>query len=304
MPIDVDTALAADVQISQISWTPTDVLLYHLSLGAGSRADEPQLGLTFERDLTVLPTFGLVAGKGPSTASLRDSASAASASDEHADAAPDPSRMRLPGIDVDLRAVLHAGQSITAHRPIPTSGTAECRRSVSRIHDLGKAALIVIETNASDSTGPLWTEYSRIYVRGEGGFGGEPAPARQVVPERAPGASVRIVTRPDQALLYRLNGDFNPLHIDPEFARTAGLPNPILHGLATYGMVVKTLMETSASGRPEAIAEVGAAFSGMVAPGDVLTLDIWDTSPGTRAFRARIEGTDKAVLDEGVLSLS
>ena len=302
MPIDTETALAAAPQISEISWTSTDVLLYHLSIGAGSHADDPELELTYERDLQVLPTFGLVAGKGPSAAAPGSSAKTADA-EVGADTASDPHRMRLPGIDVDLRAVLHAGQSLTAHRPLPVSGTAEVRRSVAQIHDLGKAALIILETSAADADGPLWTEHSRIYVRGEGGFGGDPAPAPRPVPERVPETSVRIATRPDQALFYRLNGDLNPLHIDPEFARSAGLPGPILHGLATYGIVTKALTDIAADGRPELVSEVGARFTGMVTPGDVLTLDVWETGPGQRAYRARVEGSEQTVLDEGVLIL-
>jgi len=314
VPIDTETALAADPQISEISWTTTDVLLYHLSLGAGSRADDPELTLTFERDLKVLPTFGLVAGHGPSAAAPGPSAQAADApsdpsgsagakSGADAATASDPARMRLPGIDVDLRAVLHAGQSLTAHRPLPTSGTAEVRRCVPKVHDLGKAALIVLETTATDSDGPLWTEHSQIYVRGEGGFGGDPAPASQPVPERAPDTRVRIVTRPDQALLYRLNGDLNPLHIDPDFARTAGLPGPILHGLATYGIIAKALTDIAADGRPELVAEVSARFTGMVTPGDALILDVWETGSDQRAYRACVDGSRQAALDEGVLNL-
>lgn len=308
MPIDVDAALGAASQISEISWTPTDVVLYHLSIGAGSRPGQPELTLTFERDLRVLPTFGLVAGSGPSSAggaSSADSASSAGAgeSEPAADASADPSRMRLPGIDVDLRAVLHAGQSITTHRPIPPAGRAESRRRVSGVHDLGKAALIVIETSVADAHGPLWTEHSRIFVRGEGGFGGDAGPARQPVPERSPDISFHVPTRHDQALLYRLNGDFNPLHIDPKFARSAGLPGPILHGLATYGMVTKALTDAVAAGRPDTVSEVGAKFSGMVTPGDNLTIDIWKVDVAVHAFRARVEATGQTVLDEGVITL-
>ena len=312
MPIDTETALAADPQISEISWTTTDVLLYHLSLGAGAQADHPELTLTFERALEVLPTFGLVAGKGPSTGGSGSAAKTADApsgpdgcddAEAHAATAADPTRMRLPGIDVDLRAVLHAGQSLTAHRPLPASGTAVLRRFVAHVHDLGKAALIVLETTATDSDGPLWTEHSQIYVRGEGGFGGEPAPASQPLPERAPDTRVRIVTRPDQALLYRLNGDLNPLHIDPEFARSAGLAGPILHGLATYGIVAKALTDIAADGRPELVSEVGARFTGMVTPGDVLILDVWETGPRQRAYRACVDGSGQTVLDDGVLTL-
>lgn len=305
MPIDVDAALGAAAQITEISWTPTDVVLYHLSVGAGTRPGHPELTLTFERDLKVLPTFGLVAGAGPSSAhgsSPADEA-AGKGSGSGTDDPVDPSRMKLPGIDVDLRAVLHAGQSITAHRPIPAAGRAECRRRVCDVRDLGKAALIVIETSVADEQGPLWTEYSRIFVRGEGGFGGDSGPARQPVPDRSPDISFHVPTRPDQALLYRLNGDFNPLHIDPAFARSAGLPGPILHGLATYGIVTKALTDAVATRRPETVAEVGAKFSGMVSPGDELTIDIWKVDVAVHAFRARVEATGQTVLDEGVITL-
>lgn len=295
MPIDLSTALAAQAQISEISWTTTDVLLYHLSLGAGSQADDTELNLTFERNLSVLPTFGLVAGNGPSTSGRPPGSTA--------DDTTSSSRMKLPGIDVDLRAVLHAGQSITVHRSLPSRGSAECHRKVSQIHDLGTAALIVLETTATDDEGPLWTEHSRIYVRGEGGFGGESGPERQTVPDREPDTQARITTHADQALLYRLNGDFNPLHVDPEFARTAGLPGPILHGLATFGIVTKALMDTVADGRPDDVHEVSARFTGTVVPGDVLLLDIWETKPGTWAFRTRVEGSQRAALDEGVFIL-
>lgn len=318
MPIDVEAALAADGQVSEICWTTTDALFYHLSLGAGAQPGDPELNYTFERDLSVLPTFGLVAGSGPSTTGRRadgtsadqGAAGAAPADDTSAGAssaggASDESatRMRLPGIDVDLRSVLHAGQSITAHRPLPASGRADSRRKVAEIYDLGKAALIVLATTVSDADGPLWTDESRIYVRGEGGFGGPPGPDRQVVPEREPDHRIGIATRPDQALLYRLNGDANPLHVDPEFARTAGLPGPILHGLATFGMTTKALADAVAGGRPEKIRDVSAKFSGMVVPGEELNVDIWEAGDGTGAFRATVDGTGATVLDEGTFIL-
>lgn len=124
-----------------------------------------------------------------------------------------------PGVDIDLAAVLHGGQSVRVHRPIPVSGSAVQTSKVAAVYDKGKAAVLVLRTEAADEEGPLWTNDAQIYVRGEGGFGGERGPSERVArPAVAPDHIVRRPVRPDQALLYRLSGDWNPLHADPEFA--------------------------------------------------------------------------------------
>ena len=141
MPIDHEAALAAAPSVRQISWTRRDVLLYHLSLGAGRHAEtDPELGYTYERDLQVLPTFAAVAGQGISAGDV---------------AAPG---LDLPGIDIDLRRILHAGQSHTVHRPLPQSGRAAVTTRVAEVWDKGKAAVVVLESAAVDHDGdPLWT---------------------------------------------------------------------------------------------------------------------------------------------------
>lgn len=154
MPIDVDKALGAPPSTREVSWTRRDVLLYHLSLGAGRDAvADPELAYTYERDLRVLPTFAMVAGQGPSVGEGTEP------------------EVALPGVDVDLRAVLHAGQTLTVHRPLPAAGTATVASRIVDVWDKGKAAVIVTEQAATDATGEqLWTTSARIWARGEGGL--------------------------------------------------------------------------------------------------------------------------------------
>ncbi|WP_217168483.1 MaoC/PaaZ C-terminal domain-containing protein [Streptomyces sp. AC512_CC834] len=275
MPIDRDKALNADPGVREIGWTTRDVLLYHLSLGAGAAAaTDPELHLTYEKGLTVLPTFALVAGTGIS-----------------AGEAP-ASGVEMPGIDVDLRAVLHAGQGLTVHRPLPASGTATLRSRVAEVWDKGKAALVVLESAATDPDGePLWTTTTNIWARGEGGFGGEPGPEeRWSAPDRAADAVLTTATTPQQALWYRLNGDLNPLHADPAFARSAGFEQPILHGLASYGLLAKALVDGVLDGDVTRLTGLTVRFAGPLVPGESITTSVW--RDGTPAD----EGTERLLL--------
>ena len=158
MPIHAEQALSSAPTTREVAWTARDVLLYHLSLGAGAGVD-PELRYTFEKDLRVLPTFAVVAGGG------------ISAGDRPA------AGMSLPGIDIDLRRILHAGQSLTVHRPIPASGTATISSRVANVWDKGKAAVVELEQAAAGPDGAaLGTTTMQIWARGEGGFGGAPGP--------------------------------------------------------------------------------------------------------------------------------
>ncbi|WP_067133269.1 MaoC/PaaZ C-terminal domain-containing protein [Microtetraspora malaysiensis] len=258
MPIDVDEALGAPPSVREIAWTSRDVLLYHLSLGAGRGAD-PELSYTYERGLRVLPTFALVAGQGVSAGERR------------------PAALHLPGMHIDLRRILHAGQGLTAHRPLPASGAATVTSRVARIWDKGKAAVIVLEQSAVAPDGaPLWTTTMQIWARGEGGFGGDPGPETPwAAPERAPDHVLDTPTGAGQALLYRLNGDLNPLHADPEFARTAGFDRPILHGLASYGIVAKTLVDGVLGGDVTRLTGLSVRFAGTLFPGETIRTTVW-----------------------------
>lgn len=276
MAIDPETALNAPPTMREISWTQRDVLLYHLSLGAGTSAD-PELRYTYEADLRVLPTFALVAGQG------------ISAGDR---GAPDTS---LPGIDVDLGKILHAGQSLEVHRPFPASGTATVSSRVTDVWDKGKAALIVLESTAVDHDGaPLWTTTMQIWARGEGGFGGDPGPdVSAALPEREPDAVLESPTVPGQARLYRLNGDMNPLHADPGFARAAGFDRPILHGLASYGLVAKTVVDGLLDGDATRLSAFTARFAGVLFPGETIRTEVWRES-GQLVLRSMCPERDDA----------
>ncbi|MFF1461846.1 MaoC/PaaZ C-terminal domain-containing protein [Streptomyces sp. NPDC058330] len=260
MTIDRDKALGAPPAVQEISWTTRDVLLYHLSLGAGAdAATGPELHLTYERGLTVLPTFAMVAGT-----------SISSGTD------PDPS-FALPGIEIDLRRILHAGQELKIHRLLPAAGTATLSSRVVELWDKGKAAVIVRESTATGPDGePLWTSRMQIWARGAGGFGGESGPQPEWnAPDRAPDTVLDTPTTPQQALLYRLNGDLNPLHADPEFAKAAGFDRPVLHGLASYGLVAKALVGGLLDGDAGRLTELSVRFAGVLFPGESVRTAVW-----------------------------
>ncbi|MDP5181887.1 MaoC/PaaZ C-terminal domain-containing protein [Blastococcus sp. BMG 814] len=260
MPIDLDKAFSAEPSVREARWTTRDVLLYHLSLGAGRRADtDPELRYTFERELQVLPTFAMVAGQGVSAGELP------------------PMAMSMPGVDIDLRRILHGGQSLTVHRPIPASGTATVSSRVANVWDKGKAAVIELEQAAVAADGaPLWTTTMQIWARGEGGFGGEPGPeVAGSQPDRAPDVVLDSVTTPQTALLYRLNGDLNPLHADPSFAAQAGFERPILHGLASFGLVAKALVDGLLDGDATRLTGLSVRFAGSLHPGQSIRTSVW-----------------------------
>ncbi len=252
MPIDVNAALTAEPAVREVAWTERDVILYHLGLGAGENPQDPaELRWVYEKDLQVLPTFALVAGQG------------ISAGDAPA------AGLNLPGIDIDLRRILHGGQSLTVHAPIPASGRARVSSRVADVWDKGKAAVIVLEQTATDSGGnPLWTTGMQIWARDEGGFGGSPGPESvATVPDGEPDKVLVSRTGTAQALLYRLSGDLNPLHADPDFAAAAGFERPILHGLASYGVVCKAVVDGMLDGDPTRLRHYAVRFAGSLYPG-------------------------------------
>ncbi|WP_027503624.1 MaoC/PaaZ C-terminal domain-containing protein [Rhodococcus sp. UNC363MFTsu5.1] len=260
MPIDVAAALAAEPTVREANWTERDVLLYHLGLGAGVNSLDPaELGWVYEKGLRVLPTFAMVAGQGISAGNLR------------------PAGMNMPGIDIDLRKILHGGQSLTLHAPIPTSGAARVSSRVADVWDKGKAAVVVLEQSATDLDGnPLWTTRMQIWARGEGGFGGNAGPeVTTAVPERAADRVLVSPTSTQQALVYRLSADMNPLHADPAFARMAGFDRPILHGLASYGMVCKAIVDGVLGGDPARVRSYSVRFAGSIYPGETIETSVW-----------------------------
>lgn len=285
MPIDPEIAVGADLGKTDFAWTSTDVLLYHLAVGAGGHPTEPyELRYVLEDRLQVLPTFGVVA---PNFRMF------------------EPPAVSFPGIDIDLSKVLHGTQSITIHSRLPTAGRATARSRIADVWDKTKAAVIVQEAEVVDPAGtPLWTTTTGIFARGEGGFGGSRGPAlRLPPPEGRPDTVMEVPTLPQQALLYRLCGDRNPLHSDPEFAAKAGFDRPILHGLCTYGMVCKAIVDTMLDGDATAVGSFSARFSGVVYPGETLRVRIWHTEKGYQAITTSINRNDEVVLDETMLTV-
>jgi acyl dehydratase len=258
MPVDRDKALGASLGERECSWEVDDVILYHLGVGAGAQPTDPgELEYTYEKNLKVLPSFAVVAGgRRPTAGSVRG--------------------FEIPGIEFNLTQLLHGEQDIEIHRPLPTSATARTRGRVADVFDKGKAALVILEYATSDAEGPLFTTRMSAFIRGEGGFGGPSGPKPgNAAPDRDPDGVVETRTLPQQALLYRLNGDKNPLHADPEFAKMAGFDTPIIHGLCSYGIACKAVVDSALGGDPSRVARYQARFAGVAFPGETYLTSWW-----------------------------
>lgn len=282
MPIDVKKALAAEFPTGRGSWGPDNVILYHLGIGAGYEkpTDAKELEYTFEKNLKVLPSFAVV----PLAGSLEGLEG-------------------IPGVDINFWMVLHGEQELVVHRPIPVSGTVENKRRISAIWDKGKAALIVMEIVSSDDQGPLFTNRVGIYARGEGGFGGEPGPAAtDQAPDRAPDVVVESKTMPNQALIYRLSGDKNPLHADPEYAAMGGFDKPILHGLSSFGVICKAAVDGALDGDVAKVARYKVRFANVVFPGETIVTSVWRES-GRLLITAKNKDRDTPVVTNSVIEL-
>ncbi|MGW7031356.1 MaoC/PaaZ C-terminal domain-containing protein [Streptomyces xanthophaeus] len=281
MPIDAAKALAAAPRVGAIGWDHKDIQLYHLGLGAGRPATDPdELRYTLESKLHVLPSFATVAGAGMAMLG----------------------GLAAPGIEVNLAAVLHGGHSIELHRPIPVKGEATSTSKVAAVYDKGKAAVIVLRSEVADADGPLWTSDAQLFVRGEGGFGGERGPSvSSEQPGRAPDRTEERRIREDQALLYRLSGDWNPLHADPEFAKLAGFDQPILHGLCSYGMTLKAVVDTVLDGDVSRVRAYRTRFAGIVFPGETLRIRMWQEPGRVLVSVTAVERDDAPVLADTVV---
>ena len=271
-------AVGAKGEAGRKAWTSKDAILYALGVGAGV-ADPVggELEFTTENSIEVkqraLPTMGVVLGAGGNVLSEVG--------------------------EIDWTKLLHAEQGITLHREIPVDGELEATSEITGIFDKGKGALIRMESNAtlvSDGK-PLMTTRTGIYLRGEGGWGGDRGPSgSSAAPEGAPDHSVTYRTRADQALLYRLSGDRNPLHSDPKFAAMAGFDKPILHGLCTYGFTGRALLHTLCGSDPARFKSMDARFSSPVMPGEALTVEMWKNSD---AWLFQTKGADGRVVLQG-----
>jgi acyl dehydratase len=260
------------------SWTSTDALLYAIGVGAGLGDPLRELEFTTENsegiEQKVLPTYGVLLAQAGASRSLGD---------------------------FNRAMLVHAEQYVELHQPLPVAGTLRATATVTGIYDKGSGALVESQSVAVDAaTGePMITTRSSTFIRGEGGFGGDRGTAEPwQLPDRAPDHKVVEQTRPEQALLYRLSGDRNPLHVDPKFAARGGFSRPILHGLCTYGVTGRVLLHELCGSDPARFISMGGRFSAPVLPGDALVVSIWAAEDGSAAFQtAKEDGT--VVIDRG-----
>jgi acyl dehydratase len=269
-----------------LSYTEKDVMLYALGIGFGDDPlNETELAFVYEKHLKIVPTAVTVLH-----ASLGRPQMGGTRPDH-----------RLSSVNYSM--LVHGEQKIELHRPLPTSGsfTTSTRTVATFDKGAGKGAVITNETNWTDSEGQkIATLTSTAFARGDGGFGGpsEGAPQPHAVPSRRPDTTVEFTTRPGQALLYRLNGDRNPLHADPEVARRAGFERPILHGLCTYGITCRAVLREFVDFDPERIQSHQVRFSSPVLPGDTIAVDLWGDGEVV-SFEARAKERSVTVIKNG-----
>jgi acyl dehydratase len=287
MPIFYPDILQQVTPPRKFSYSERDAMLYALGIGLGADPlNERELPFVYEKGLKVVPTAATVLSTG---------APGSRPSPEV------PAGLRLSTLDVVK--VLHGEQTVELHRPLPPSGSFTIMSRTMGAYDkgAGRGAVVVNETTWTDEEGMrVATLTSSAFARGDGGFGGPSigAPEPHIRPGRLPDLSVDVATRLDQALLYRLNGDYNPLHADPASAARAGFAKPILHGLCTYGLTCRAVLEAIVDYDSVAIASHQARFSSPVFPGEVVTVDLWRDGL-IISFEARVKARDVVVIRNG-----
>lgn len=282
MPIDVEKVVGSTMPSSTWSWNPDKVILYHMGVGAGvPPTADGELEYCYEGRLKVLPSFAVIPVFGALAGVIV-----------------------VDGIQVNPMMILHGEQEITIHKPLPTSATVTSTATITDVWDKGKGAAIVVKTETTDEGGdPLFTNRFLIFARGEGGFGGDPGPAPgNEAPDREPDYVVESPTLPQQALLYRLSGDKNPLHADPTFAAMGGFDIPILHGLCSYGIVCKAVVDNALGGDVTSVRSYSARFAGVMYPGETIVTSIWREGD-TLLFSAATKERGTAVITNAAITV-
>lgn len=289
MPLNPD-AVGAKGEPRRASWTSDDCMLYALGIGAGMTdpvgyelefTTENTAGVTQKVFPTMVVLFGFTATGGRSA-------------------------MAQAGT-YDVRMLVHGEQGIKLFRPLPVEGEVETVDEITGIYDKGKGAVVATRTTGTlvADGQPLYEATASVFIMGEGGFGGDRGPSEKpnVAPDRAPDHEVTVQTRPDQALLYRLCGDRNPLHSDKQFSDVGGFPKPILHGLCTYGFTGRTLLHTLCGSDPARFTGMDGRFSSPVLPGEALTVKMWEDGAGKAIFQT-LGGDGRVVIDNGGVTYS
>jgi acyl dehydratase len=262
-----------------VSWTAKDAMLY--ALGAGARPDN-DLDFIYEgRGPKVLPTYAVI-----------------------------PGGIGLGGmmgqVEMKLEMLLHGEQSIELYRPLPPEATVSVVGRISEVWDKGKAAVLGVESVASDADGELFKTHATLFVRGAGGFGGERGPSSagiNIPPDRDPDIVVEDVTRPEQGAIYRLSGDRNPIHIDPDFAKLGGFEKPFVHGLCTYGFIGRAALKALCNNDPAKFRSFSGRFADQVYFGDTIVTKIWKTGAGETIVQGETQ-TGNVVLSQAKVTYS
>lgn len=273
-------ALGSTSDPIDVEWSSKDTLLYAVGVGAGHE----ELAFTTENTEgvphLVLPTFPVVIGYGRGSA-MRDIGS------------------------FDPALLVHGQQAITLHGPIPVAGRVTITGEITAMWDKGKAAVVETTSTAVMDGEVLYTLMSSAFIRGAGGWGGErgPSGSRNEPPEDDPDEVVSYTTSRDQAFVYRLSGDRNPLHTDPAFAARGGFDTPILHGLCTYGFTGRALLHSVCGSDPSRFRHVEGRFASPVFPGEQLTVRMWSIGDGETVFTTSAGSgeTERVVIDQGLL---
>jgi len=280
MPIDYEKLIHSEIPEVEQTLTKRDTMLYALGVGLGADPCDPgQLKFVYEKNLQALPTMAIILGY------------------------PGPWYVRVDA-GITRTHVVHGEQGFTIHRPLPVEGTIAGRTTITGVIDKGKdkGAIVLLETKVRDKTSGelICTLTSTGFCRADGGFGGpkRATPAPHAVPERAPDLTCDLPTRPEMALIYRLSGDVNPLHAEPEFAKAAGFPRPILHGLATFGVAGHALIKSLCGYDPARLTGMAGRFSAPVYPGETVRTEIWRDG-GVTSFRARVVERDAVAINNG-----
>ena len=280
MPLN-PAAVGAVGDVRTMSWNSKDALLYAVGIGAGQNDLPFTTENTKEVQQVVFPTFAVVAGSGTTS----------------------PGKSAMAEIGTFNWALLvHGSQAITLHRPIPVEAEATVQDKVVAMYDKGKAAVVVTEAETKLKTGELlWTTRSSVFIRGEGGWDGDRGPSgpQNEPPAKAPDHEVTLQTSPDQAFVYRLSGDRNPLHTDPSFAAIGGFDRPILHGLCSYGFTGRALLGALCNNDVTKFKHIEGRFSSPVMPGDTLTVRMWNVGAGETVFTTSVG--DRVVIDQGLV---
>jgi len=288
--IDVDAALGFTYPEQSWTYDTRDVSLYALGVGAAKDpTNEADLALVYEmsgKGMKVLPSFGVL----PAINMVFDQAKRG---------------ITAPGLNFGLDRVLHGEQYTEVLRPLPTTGKLTTKAKVSNIFDKGKNALVVTEFTTYDENGDVLIKNElTTFVRGAGGWGGDRGPSADinVPPDRAPDKVVEDKTSENQALLYRLSGDWNPLHADPSFAKAFGFQRPILHGLCSFGVATRAAATMAPDGDPRFIKSIKARFASTVLPGETLVTELW--KEGNKViFRTKIKERGEVCISNAAVEL-